>query len=202
MTIKTSTQVLTAIAGISLSFLPVGLESTQAAIVRYNFTVNLESSFFLTGFPALNIPPNPDYYNGQFSVDDANLTGVGLESLGVDEGLSITLFDDPRIDEEDDERYPASPTVSFQDGKLLGLDYFVIYHPFSAFDNYPGDFFRFANNDFTDGFDPTFYTPENEPRNPILGNGFVTYQVAPEPSLTIGLLAALGLAALSRKAQP
>lgn len=126
MTMKTLNRVLAAITGISLNLAAVGLESVEAAIIKYNFTVDLESSFFLTGSPALNIPPNPDYYNGRFSFDDASLTGVGLESLGVDDGLSITLFDDPRINEENDERYPTFPTVSFQNGQLLGLDYFVI----------------------------------------------------------------------------
>ena len=134
------------------------------------------------------IAPNPDYYNGQFSFDNSNLTGVGFESLGVDDGLSIALFSDSRINAEDDERYPAFPTVNFFDGELLGLDYHVIYHPFTAVGDYSGDFFHFSNGDFTDGFDPTFYTPEDEPRNPILGSGTVTYEAVPEPTTLIGLL--------------
>jgi hypothetical protein len=203
MIVKTLTRAVAAIASTSLSLATLaGTNAVEAAIIKYNFTVDLESSFFLTGSPELGILPQPDYYNGQFSVDDSSLTGVGLESLGVDDGLEVSLFSDPRINAEDDERYPNFPTVNFQDGKLLGLDWYVVYHPFTAIDNYPGDFFRFSNADFEDGFDPTFYTPEDEPRNPVLGNGTVTYQSVPEPSLTVtvlgmGLLA--GLAAVSKK---
>ncbi|MDJ0518088.1 MAG: PEP-CTERM sorting domain-containing protein [Trichodesmium sp. MO_231.B1] len=188
MTIKTLTIVAAAIASSTLSLGLVTVNPATAATVKYNFTLNLDSGFFLTGSPELDIAPNPDYYNGQFSFDDSSLTKVGFESLGVDDGLSIALFSDSRINAEDDERYPAFPTVNFFDGELLGLDYHVIYHPFTAVGDYSGDFFHFSNGDFTDGFDPTFYTPEDEPRNPILGSGTVTYEAVPEPTTLIGLL--------------
>ncbi|MEM1170984.1 MAG: PEP-CTERM sorting domain-containing protein [Cyanobacteria bacterium P01_H01_bin.35] len=133
------------------------------------------------------------YYNGQFSFDNSNLTGVGYESLGVDDGLSIALFSDSRINAEDDERYPDFPTINFFNGELLGLDFHVIYHLFTAVGDFSGDFFRFSNGDFTDGFDPTFYTLENEPRNPILGSGTVTDESVPEPATLIGILGLGGL---------
>ncbi|NEN96771.1 MAG: PEP-CTERM sorting domain-containing protein [Moorea sp. SIO3I7] len=188
MTIKTLTKVATAIVGGSLSLGVVGINFVEAATVKYNFTVNLEKSFFLTGSSELDIAPNPDYYNGEFTFDDSSLTKVGAESLGVDDGLSITLFSDPRINEEDDERFPDFPTVNFLNGELLGLDYDVVYHPFTAVGEFSGDFFRFSNGDFTDGFDPTFYTPEDEPRQPILGSGTVTYTLVPEPTTLMGML--------------
>ena len=81
--------------------------------------------------------------------------------------------------------------VNFQDGELLGLDWFVVYHPFTNVPelDYPGDFVRISGTELTDGFDPTFYTPEEEPRSPVLGFGTVKYSAVPEPGTILGLLA-------------
>lgn len=43
--------------------------------------------------------------------------------------------------------------------------------------NYPGDFLRISGTELTDGFDPTFYTSEDDPRTPVLGFGVVQYDI-------------------------
>ncbi|MEL7313413.1 MAG: PEP-CTERM sorting domain-containing protein [Cyanobacteria bacterium J06559_3] len=177
-------------------------EPTHAATVTYQFEANLIESLFLTGAPEIELEPNPDLYTGRFSFDDAALTGVGFESLGAEAGLEVSLFDDPRVNQEVDARFPEFPTVNFQDGELIGLDWFAVYHPFTNVPelDYPGDFVRISGTDLTDGFDPTFYTPEEEPRNPVLGFGTVEYSQVPEPGTVLSLaILALGSGLAVRK---
>lgn len=163
----------------------------QAATVKYQFQATLTESIFLTGVPEIGLEANPDFYKGIFSFDDASLTGIGFESLGADADLQVSLIEDPRVDQALDPRFPEFPTVNFQDGELLGLDWFAVYHPFTNVPelDYPGDFVRISGTELTDGFDPTFYTPEEEPRSPVLGFGTVEYSAVPEPETILGLLA-------------
>ena len=176
--------------------------SAQAAVLKYEFQATLDSSIFLTGAPEIGIEPRPDFYKGIFSFDDSALSGIGFESLGTGDGLEINLVNDPRVDETLDPRVPEFPVVNFQDGELIGLDWFAVYHPFTAVPelDYPGDFVRISGTELADGFDPTFYTPEDEPRQPILGFGTVAYNQVPEPAMLLGLTTgALGLGVLRRK---
>ncbi|MFN6486557.1 MULTISPECIES: PEP-CTERM sorting domain-containing protein [unclassified Nostoc] len=87
---------------------------TQAALVNYGFTVNATSG------------DRPGQYFGSFKYDDLTLTGIGEETLGVNNGLSI-LFDylGTQYTETSDFDYPSSPIVSFTDGKVSGLSYLV-----------------------------------------------------------------------------
>ncbi|MDZ8238830.1 MAG: PEP-CTERM sorting domain-containing protein [Nostoc sp. ChiQUE01a] len=97
--------------GISLAAVA---KPTQAALVNYGFTVNATSG------------DNPGEYFGSFQYDDSTLTGIGDETLGVSNGLSI-LFDylGTQYTEVSDFDYPVSPVVSFTNGNLGGLSYLV-----------------------------------------------------------------------------
>lgn len=176
------------------------MNSAQAA--TYQFQGILEESIFLTGVPEIGIQPNPEFYKGTFTFDHELLTGVGFESLGAEANLKVSLAEDPRVDQTLDIRFPEFPTVNFQDGALLGLDWFAVYHPFTAVPelDYLGDFVRISGTELTDGFDPTFYTPQDEPRAPILGFGSVAYEKVPEPASVIGVaIAALSAGTLLKK---
>lgn len=177
----------------------VAIESVHAATIRYEFTSTMEEGLFIEGFPEIGIEPNPDLYDGKFTFDDSSLTGVGLETIGAEANLKVFLNDDPRVNQEVDFRFPEFPQVTFQDGEIVSLDWFAVYHPFTNVpeQNYPGDFINITGTTFTDGFDPTFYTPEDEPRSPVLGFGTVEYNrigTVPEPGTILGIaIVALGL---------
>ncbi|NEP18424.1 MAG: PEP-CTERM sorting domain-containing protein [Leptolyngbya sp. SIO4C1] len=182
---------LTLLAAAAATFGTVTVTVDAAQAATYQFRAMLSESIFLTGAPEIDLEPNPDFYRGTFSFDDSSLTGVGFESLGAEANLEVSLAEDPRVNQNIDPRFPEFPTVNFQDGELIGLDWFAVYHPFTnvpALD-YPGDFVRISGTDLTDGFDPTFYTPPDEPRSPVLGFGTVQYSVVPEPGTILGLAA-------------
>lgn len=188
--------VATAAAGITLG------AASSAEAATYRFQATLSESLFLTGAPEIGIEPRPDFYRGLISFDDSSLTGMGLESLGVDANLEVALAEDPRVNQDIDIRFPEFPQVSFQDGEFLGLDWYAVYHPFTNVpeQNYPGDFVRISGTELTDGFDPTFYTPEDEPRSPVIGFGTVAYEKVPEPVSVVGLaIAALSASLLLKK---
>ncbi|MEH2043058.1 PEP-CTERM sorting domain-containing protein [Nostoc sp.] len=90
------------------------VKPTQAALVNYDFTVNATSG------------DRPGQYFGSFRYDDSTLSGLGEETLGVNNGLSI-LFDylGTQYTEVSDFDYPSSPVVSFTNGNLSGLSYLV-----------------------------------------------------------------------------
>ena len=182
----------------------IAIEPIKSATIKYEFTANLTESLFLTGAPEIDLPPNPDIYDGSFTFDDSFLTGVGFESLGAEASLKVALNDDPRVNQDVDARFPDFPKVNFQDGELLGLDWFAVYHPFTNVpeQNYPGDFVRISGTELTDGFDPTFYTPADEPRSPVLGFGTVEYSLVgavPEPGTLVGLAIAILGVGFSKK---
>ncbi|MEM7715150.1 MAG: PEP-CTERM sorting domain-containing protein, partial [Cyanobacteria bacterium P01_A01_bin.68] len=178
------------------------IEIQPIQAVTYRFESTMIEGLFLEGARSIDLEPNPDLYDGSFTFDDSSLTGVGFESFGVAEGLTVSLFDDSRVNQDIDVRFPGFPKVNFQDGKLLGLDWFAVYHPFTNVPelDYPGDFIRISGKEFTDGFDPTFYTPEDELRSPVLGFGTVEYTRVPEPGTILGLaIVTLGVGLLRRK---
>ncbi|MEH2260122.1 PEP-CTERM sorting domain-containing protein [Nostoc sp.] len=90
------------------------VKPTQAALVNYDFTVNAISG------------DRPGQYFGSFQYDDSTLSGLGEETLGVSNGLSI-VFDylGTQYTEASDFDYPSSPVVSFTNGNLSGLSYLV-----------------------------------------------------------------------------
>jgi hypothetical protein len=147
-------------------------QPTQAAIVRYNFTVNATSG------------NNPGQYFGTLQYDDITLTGSGKETLGVENGLRVTFnYLDNIYTELDDEFYDFYPIVSFNNGGLLGLNYFVADQFFIGDDVNNSDV---GGNRFYEISDSVFTTEV----------GTVTYSKVPEPfavagtaiATTIGLL--------------
>ncbi|QSJ15719.1 PEP-CTERM sorting domain-containing protein [Nostoc sp. UHCC 0702] len=164
------------IAGVAvaISVAAVGVKPTQAAIVDYDFTVKATSGDY------------PGEYYGSFKYDDSSLTGNGYESLSVDNGLSI-LFDylGSNYTEIDDFDYGYGyPTVSFQDGNLLGLSYLV-----------EDQFLIAANSDNADEGGKNFYTILSADLLSATEVGTVSYSKVPEPS-TLGGMAiasAIGL---------
>ncbi|WP_445633265.1 PEP-CTERM sorting domain-containing protein [Nostoc sp. DSM 114161] len=90
------------------------VKPTQAALVNYGFTVNATSG------------DNPGQYFGSFQYDDSTLTGIGQETIGVSNGLSISFdYLGTQYTEASDFDYPVSPVASFTNGNLLGLSYLV-----------------------------------------------------------------------------
>ncbi|MBD6619497.1 PEP-CTERM sorting domain-containing protein [Komarekiella sp. 'clone 1'] len=99
---------------IVMSVTAVGNKPTHAAVIEYDFTVNAISG------------NNPGQYYGSFEYDDSSLTGTGLENLGVGNGLAVTFnYLNTIYTEKNDELYDSFPVVSFNNGKLSGLSYFV-----------------------------------------------------------------------------
>ena len=72
----------------------------------------------------------------------------------------------------------------------MGLYWFAIYHPFTAVPelDYPDDFVRISGTVLTDGFAPTFYTPEDAPGQPVLGSDTVAYSQVPELVTLLGIV--------------
>ncbi|MEO0807748.1 MAG: PEP-CTERM sorting domain-containing protein [Cyanobacteria bacterium J06643_4] len=196
--LKTATA--TVIASVALGTLNSTISPVEAA--TFEFQATLSESLFLTGAPEIGIEPRPDFYRGLISFDDSSLTGIGAESLGAEANLKVSLTEDPRVDQSVDIRFPEFPKANFLDGEFLGIDWYAVYHPFTNVPelNYPGDFVRISGTALTDGFDPTFYTPEDEPRSPVLGSGTVAYTEVPEPVSVIGFaIAAVGAGSLLKK---
>lgn len=155
----------------------------QAAILTSDFIVNITSGS-LAGTQA----------SGSLSFDDSTLTGEELESVGQTDGLSIA-FDFlgrsyTELNEYDREGEEGDyPLVSFQDGRLLGLNFLVIN---------PSVGFAFSDNQIDNRFGTigeaggtTFvYNTVLEDWPPFEGQGVVTYsKPVPEPSSVLGTVA-------------
>jgi len=103
------------VAGLSLA--AITASPVQAATVGYNFELYVIDGLYVgeTG-------------KGFFTYDDSTLTSNGLESLGIDQGLSVQLnFLDTNYTEADDvndndDPADVEPLVNFFNGNLLGLD--------------------------------------------------------------------------------
>lgn len=145
----------------AISFAAVEAIPTQAATIKYKFTANVTSG------------SNPGEYLGSFQYDDSFLTGLGLETLGIEDGLKVTFnYLGETFTEEDDADFDAYPIVSFDDGKILGLNYFV------------ADKFTIAGDlDTPDVGGNIFYVIDESVNTTAVGT--VTYSRVPEP-LAIG----------------
>lgn len=151
-----------------IGLLLLGATSAQAATNTYTFSGMLDSGVF-----------NGERFNGQFSFDDAALTGVGDEYRVVN---SLNLSFHNVIYTQADAAVNTATEVGFADGAFLGLSFTV------------------------EPSDPTFslilavpsvseayfgYTPSTGDS----GFGSVTYTLVPvpEPKTNAMLLAGLGL---------
>lgn len=184
MSIYQKLAVATATATLSLAAMEAKI---QAATIIYDFTVDVTSG-----------PLSGTQSFGSFSYDDLALTGTGLETLGVNEGLSISFdFLGETYNETDDigslNNYPI---VQFQDQSLLGLNFNVFYSP---------SFQSFAIADEVDvsmgavGLGGgNVFAYDTDPSVEFEGLGTVTYQQVPEASSVVGL-GVLGLGFLLKK---
>ncbi|MBD3884170.1 hypothetical protein IFO70_20695 [Phormidium tenue FACHB-886] len=107
---KFSTAIASFAFGATLIASPV-----QAAIVTYNFTVNVTEGA-LAG----------QSYRGTFSYDDSMLKGTGAETLGVDQGLTVCMnYFGQNYTAANDRDYPNFPKLAFENGEIEYLDFWV-----------------------------------------------------------------------------
>lgn len=155
----------------AISVAAIGIKPTQAAIINYRFTVNATSG------------ENPGKYIGSFRYDDSILTNTGLETIGTENGLALNFnYLGTNYTEKDDIDFEYFPILTFNNGSLQGLSYFVADKFAIASDN--------LNNPDVGG--NRFYVV-NQSVNTI-EVGTVSYQV-PEP-LAIGGTAIAGVMGL------
>ena len=83
----------------------IGVAPASAAIVSYNFDINVDSGLF-----------TEQTFSGSLSFDDASLTGTGSESVEI-ESLSLDFFGTVYTEAD----LEVTPDVEFLDGELLGL---------------------------------------------------------------------------------
>jgi hypothetical protein len=145
----------------AISVAVMDIAPTQAAIINYNFTVDVTSG------------DNPGQYFGSFRYDDSTLTNIDSETIGVENGLALKFnYLGTTYTEKDDIDYDSFPIVSFNNGTLLGLSYFVADKFAIAAD---------ANNLDLGG--DKFFTVRNSVNTTQVGT--VKYTQVPEP-VTIG----------------
>jgi hypothetical protein len=102
-----------AIADESLSLSNSEANSTQAATITYDFTVDVTTGS-LAG----------QRLEGFFSYDCSTLTGIGSEEIGVEQGLFVSFeLLGVTYTESDDFNSPLYPRVLFENGSLTGLDF-------------------------------------------------------------------------------
>lgn len=92
-----------------IALLLLGATSAHAAATRYTFSGALDSGVF-----------NGETYSGQFSFDDATLTGLGEEYLSVD-NLTLSFHSQTYTQIN----AAAVPEAAFADGAFLGLSFIV-----------------------------------------------------------------------------
>jgi hypothetical protein len=146
----------------AISVAVMGTKPVQAALVNYNFTVSATSG------------DNPGQYFGSFQYDDSALTNIGLETLGVENGLAVAFnYLDTNYTEVDDTDFDSFPIASFNNGEVLGLSYFV------------ADQFAIASDPSTpDVGGNKFYTITQSVNTTQVGT--VKYAKVPEPLAVAG----------------
>ncbi|MEG4517299.1 MULTISPECIES: hypothetical protein [unclassified Microcoleus] len=102
---------------IATTLLSTVVTATQAYAVpvTYDFTITVTKGG-LAG----------NSFNGSFSYDDAKLKGKGVEELGISDGLRACLnYLGRTYRETDDTSYPNFPTLRFEDGKIVQLNFWI-----------------------------------------------------------------------------
>ncbi|MEB3230746.1 MAG: hypothetical protein VKJ64_07040 [Leptolyngbyaceae bacterium] len=97
--------------------LALGIEpvSSTPPPTVYHFTIDVTAGS-LTGMS----------FDGSFCYDAAGVSGEGTEIIGVDEGLKTSvLFFGEVYTEADDSNYPEFPQLTFTDGEVEQLDFWI-----------------------------------------------------------------------------
>lgn len=111
---KSAKNLVLASVATAISVAAIGVKPTQAAVINYQFTVDVTSG------------GNPGQYYGSFRYDDSTLTNIGLETIGTENGLAVAFNYLGNIyTAQDDTDYANFPIVSFNNGLLQGLNYWV-----------------------------------------------------------------------------
>ena len=106
---------ITAIATVAATLVAINGHSVQAFPVTYDFTVVVTQGS-LAG----------NTFNGSFSYDDGQLSGVGAEEIGIADGLTVNMtFFEQDYTEIADTDYPAFPKLIFEDGEIQRLDFWI-----------------------------------------------------------------------------
>lgn len=177
-----------ATAAAALSFVVMEAKTVQAATVTYDFTVDVTSG------PLTGTQPS-----GSFSYNDSTLTGTGLETLGVAQGLSVAFnFLGKTYKETNDIEFPEFPIVQFQERKLLGLNFTAFYGP--SFQTIGiGNTVDVAAGLIGSGGGSVF-AYDTEPSVQFEGVGKVTYSARPVPEpVSVAGLSALGIGFLLKR---
>lgn len=110
------------ISKLSIAFAAVALNNAvlttspaQASVVTYDFTVNVTQG-----------PLAGQSYSGTFRYDDSTLEETGVETLGVNQELSVCMnYFGRNYTAVDDTSYPAFPKLIFEDGTITQLDFWI-----------------------------------------------------------------------------
>lgn len=175
-----------ATAAAALSYAVIDAKPVQAATITYDFTVDVTSG-----------PLTGNQSSGFFSYDDSILTGSGLETIGADDGLSVSFnFLGKTYNETNDIDFPDYPIVQFQDRKLLGLNFAVFYAPsFQTFGI--ADTVDVATGSLGSG-GGNIFAYDTDPSVQFEGLGNVTYSPRPVPE-PVSVVGVLGLGFLLKK---
>ncbi|MCA1990686.1 MAG: hypothetical protein LDL41_01375, partial [Coleofasciculus sp. S288] len=104
-----------ATTGATLGLTAISFEPAQAVTLHWDFQVKVTEGSLTN-----------NTYVGSFHYDDANLSGVGTETLGIADGLKISFnWLGQTVTERYDIQFPTFPTVSFNDGNILTLNWIV-----------------------------------------------------------------------------
>ena len=104
-----------AIVTAALSTGVIATSQAQNSTVSYDFTINVTKGS-LAG----------KSFNGSFSYDNSTLKGIGVEELGVTQGLKACFnYLGRNYSESDDRDYPTFPKLVFENGKIKQLDFWL-----------------------------------------------------------------------------
>lgn len=108
-------QSLATFSTVMLTMVAVNLPEVQAAPVTYDFTVVVTQGS-LAG----------NTFSGSFTYDDEMVEGVGTETLGVEDGLTVEMdFLGENYTETADTDYPEFPQLVFEAGEIQRLDFWI-----------------------------------------------------------------------------
>lgn len=103
------------IATAALSTGVIGTSLAQNSTVSYDFTINVTKGS-LAG----------KSFNGSFSYDNSTLKGIGVEELGVGQGLKACFnYLGRNYSQSDDRDYPTFPKLIFENGLIKQLDFWL-----------------------------------------------------------------------------